>query len=88
MDVEREGEEDLMELGSTGFLTQEEGPRGKMIFDARNGFKQLSHLEMLWTVRHRWTTEKRIAFNWCKHWAQLLFRQPRSYQLCCLYGRE
>ena len=31
---------------------------------------------MLWTVRHRWPTRARFAFNCYKHWAQLLLRQP------------
>ena len=31
---------------------------------------------MLWTVRHRWPSGARFAFNCYKHWAQLLLRQP------------
>ena len=31
---------------------------------------------MLWTVRHRWTTGARFAFNFYRHWAQLLLSQP------------
>ena len=31
---------------------------------------------MLWTVRHRWPDGARFAFNYYKHWAQLLLCQP------------
>ena len=33
---------------------------------------------MLWTVRHRWPTGDRFAFNFYRHWAQLLLYQPRE----------
>ena len=46
-----------------------------MLVDARNGFNELSRLAMLWTVQHRWPTGARFAFNYYKHWAQLLLRQ-------------
>ena len=47
-----------------------------MPVDARNGFKDLSQLEMLWTVQHFWPAGARFIFNWYKHWAQILLRQP------------
>ena len=31
---------------------------------------------MMWTVRHRWPTGARFAFNFYRHWAQILLRQP------------
>ena len=31
---------------------------------------------MLWTVWHRWKAGARFAFNFYKHWAQLLLCQP------------
>ena len=37
--------------------------RGTMLVDAHNGFNELSRLEMLWTVRHRWPAGARFAFN-------------------------
>ena len=58
------------------FLTQEAEPSGTTIVDARTGFNKLSRLKMLWTVRHRWPAGARFAFNFYKHWAQLLLRQP------------
>ena len=30
---------------------------------------------MLWTVRHRWPAGARFAFNFYRHWVQLLLRQ-------------
>ena len=30
---------------------------------------------MLWTVRHHWPVGARFAFNFYRHWAQLLIRQ-------------
>ena len=43
----------LLVLESTGLLTQDADPGGTTLVDARNGFKKLSRLAMLWTVRHR-----------------------------------
>ena len=40
-------------LESTGLLTQDADPGGTTLVDARNGFKKMSRLAMLWTVRHR-----------------------------------
>ena len=31
---------------------------------------------MMWTVQHHWPAGARFAFNCCRHWAQLLLRQP------------
>ena len=49
-----EGEEGgggtLRELEALEFLTQEAEPSGTTLVDARNGFNDLSRLEMLWTV--------------------------------------
>ena len=41
-------------LEALEFLTQEAELSGTTLVDARNGFKELSCLAMLWTVRHRW----------------------------------
>ena len=83
MEVEergREGEEggggNQQALESLEFLTQESEPSGTMIVDSRNGFKELSRLAMLWTVRHRWSSGAIFAFNCYKHWTQLLLRHP------------
>ena len=63
-------------LGSLEFLTQDEEPSGTTLVDARNGFNEISRLEMLWTVRHRCPAGSRFAFNSYRHWAQLLLHQP------------
>ena len=33
---------------------------------------------MLWTVRHRWPVGARFAFNFYRHWAQLLLLHPEE----------
>ena len=60
-----------MALGATGFLIQKAEMRGTMHADVC----KLSHLAMMWTVRHRWTAGARSAFNYYKDWTQLLIRQ-------------
>ena len=62
-------------LKALGLLTQDAEPSGTMLVHACNGFNELSHLAMLWTVRHRWLSGARFAFNFYKHWAQLHLRQ-------------
>ena len=51
---EEEGGGTLRSLGALEFFTKEAEPSGTMLVDASNGFNELSRLEMLWTVRHRW----------------------------------
>ena len=47
------GEEDtLLTALYTGWLTKEELPYGAILVDARNGFREMIRLAMLWTVRH------------------------------------
>ena len=52
-----------MALGDQEFLTQDAEPSGTMLVDACNGFNELSRLEMLWTVWHRWLAGARFTFN-------------------------
>ena len=70
-DEEREGEEDgggtQRSLEALEFLTQEAEPSGTTLVDARNSFNELSRLEMLWTVRHRWPVGTRFVLNCYKH---------------------
>ena len=72
---EEEGEGNLRALGSLELLTQEEEPSGITLVDARNGFNDMSRLEMLCNVRDRWPAEARFDFNCYTYWAQLLLRQ-------------
>ena len=62
-------------LGALEFLTQEAEPSGTTLVDARNGFNKLSRLAIMWTVQHLWPAGARFAFNFYRHWAQLLLRQ-------------
>ena len=76
---ESEGEEvgagTLLALRSIEFLTQDAEPSGTTPGDARNGFNELSRLERLWTVRHRWPVGARLAFHFYRHWVQLLLQR-------------
>ena len=80
VDGKDEGEEGgdgtLRKLGVIEFLTQEPNPSGTTLVDARNGFNNLIRLAMLWTVQHCWLEGSRFGFNWYRHWAKLLLRQP------------
>ena len=84
-DTGREGEEggdgNQRALGDLEVLTQDAEPSGTTLVDARNGFNELSHLAMLWTVRHLWPAGARFAFNLYRHCAQLFLRQPGSRHL-------
>ena len=65
----------LLALGTIGFLTQEVELCSTIIVDARNVFNKLSHLAMLWTVRHIWRVGARFAFYYYNHLEKLLLRQ-------------
>jgi hypothetical protein len=52
--------------------------RGLTLVDARNGFNELSRYAMLWTARHHWSKGARFAFNYYRHYARCLVRNPGS----------
>ena len=62
-------------LGSLEFLTQDAEPSGTTLVDASNGFNEMSRLEMMWSLGHRWPTGARFAFNCYRHCAQYILRQ-------------
>ena len=70
-----EGEGTIRALGDIEFLTQNAEPSGTTLLDACNRFNYLIRLTRMWTVRHRWPTEARFAFNCYRNWAQLLLHQ-------------
>ena len=74
-DVEVEGEGNLRELEATGFLNWGADPSGITLVDARNGFNEMSRLEILQTVWHRWLAGAMFVFNFYRHWLQLLLFQ-------------
>ena len=86
MEIEEEGDNvaegveggggTLGALVSLYFLTQDADPSGTTLIDARNRFNDLRRLAMLWTVRHCCPAGERFAFNFYRHWAQLLLLQP------------
>ena len=65
----------MLSLEATGILMQETEPVVTTLVDAHNGFNSPSRLAILWTVRHRWTATARFAFNFYKHWAQMIIRR-------------
>ena len=73
---EEGGEGTQRSLGDLEFLTQDADPSGNTLVDSCNGFNELSRLEMLWTVWHRWPAGARFALNCYMHWAQILLLQP------------
>ena len=81
MEVKEEGEGGeggdgtLRTLEAIEFLTQEADPRLIMLVDACNGFKKMSRLAILWTVRHHWQAGARFALNCYMHRTQLLLCQ-------------
>ena len=65
-------------LEALQFLTRKRSraePSGTTLVYARNGFNELSRLTLWWTVRHHCPAGVRFAFNFYRHWAQLLLRQ-------------
>ena len=82
MEVEEQGEGEeggdgtIRALVYLEFLTQEVEPIRTTLVDARNGFNKMILLAMLWTVRHHWPVGARFAFNFYRHWAQLLLLHP------------
>jgi len=38
-------------------------PYATLLVNARNGFNELSRKAVMWTVRHRWPSRSRFAFN-------------------------
>ena len=77
----------LLALEATWLLTQDADPGSTTIVDARNGFNDLSRLEMLRTVCHRWAVGSSFAFNCYMHWAHLLIHQSGDTPFILL-GRE
>ena len=73
MEVEKvgKGEEGVdgtqWEMGSLEFITQDTDPSGKTLVHARNGFNELSCLEMLWNVQHNWPAGARFVINFYRH---------------------
>ena len=57
-----------------------EDPHILALADADNGFNCLSHLNMLWDVRHRWARASRFAFN--------MYRHEERLMVCSLAGLE
>ena len=43
------------------FLTQDAEPSGTTLVDASNGFNEMSRLEMMWSLGHRWPAGARFA---------------------------
>ena len=57
---------------------EEEETEGIKIIDARNGFNKLSHLEMLWMVRHFWLSGMIFSLNCYCHEALAVVHRPAA----------
>ena len=84
VEVEEEVVETQKALVALEFLTQDTDPSRTTLVDACNGFNELSRLVIMWTVRHSWSAGSRFAFNFYRHWAQLLLRHPGDMLLTIL----
>ena len=60
---EEEGGGTIRALGDLELLTQDAEPSGTTLVDARNGFNELSHFAILWTVRYHWPEGARFFFD-------------------------
>ncbi len=65
-----------------------EDPSILVLADADNGFNNLSRLNMLWDIRHRWARGSRFAFNMYRHEARLLLRSPGGMEPQVLLSKE
>ena len=59
-----------------------------VLFDADNGFNNLSRKAMLWTVRHRWPHGATFAYNFYRHSALLLVRERNGNPATVLLNSE
>ena len=57
---------------------------GLMLVDAKDGFKMLSRLGMLWTVRHQVGKMSRFAFNCYHHEIRLICQRQGELALYIL----
>jgi hypothetical protein len=53
-----------------------------LVVDASNGFNELGHKDVLWTIRHHWTGGSQFAFNCYQHVAQLILHKCGSPVRC------
>ena len=65
-------------------LANPDGPTRTLLVDARNGFNELSHKAMLWTVRVRWPNRAWFAFN-CY---QQFFQAYLNFKIGGLLGNQ
>ena len=47
---------------------------GFLLIDTRNALNKDNRTEMLWRVRHEWTSGARFSFSCYRHWATLMIR--------------
>ena len=55
-------------------LDPEDNLAGCILVDTSNGFNNLSRLEMICTVAHRWQSTSIFAFNYYRHFSHLIIR--------------
>ena len=62
--------------------------KGVLIGYEHNGFNNLSRLDMMWNVRHRWPGRARFSFNCYRYSVHLLVHCPRELEMKVLMIRE
>jgi hypothetical protein len=67
---------------------EESDPYVVLLVDATNGFNKLGRKAALSTVRHKWATGTRFAFNCYRHSATLILRHPGCPDCYTLQSRE
>ena len=45
-----------------------------LLVDAKNAFKNINGIGILWTVRHLWPSGARFVFTFYRHWSSLILR--------------
>ena len=65
-----------------------EDPFHLALADADNGFNNLSRLNMLWDVRHRWARGSRFTFNMYRHDSRLLVCSPAGLEPEIISSKE
>ena len=58
------------------------------LFDARNGFNELTRYQMLWTVGHLWPKARCFAFNTHRHDIICIVRTAPGREVEIIYSRE
>ena len=71
-----EAQDPFIEGRTQGAIRLVDDLAGCLMADASNGFNNLSRLDMLCTVEHRWPAASIFAFNCYRHFLHLIIWVP------------